>query len=223
VGVLRLFNEIVRTNARRVDWLHRARRTPNARILADARTLANDVDENSIDLIITSPPYVGAQKYIRAASLSLGWLDMAYQGQLRPLERQTVGRDHFSKAEVGSISAIGIHAADSILRRVRKNNPLRAHIAWTYLVEMERAMQSMYRVLRPGADLVLVTGPNTICGHHFDTPSFLEEIAHRAGFTTRFKLIDHIRSRGLMTKRNKTAGLIASEWVLCLRKNNDKS
>jgi hypothetical protein len=64
----------------------------------------------------------------------------------------------------------------------------------------------------------MITGPNTICGHRFDTPRFLEEIAQRIGFTTRFKLIDHIRSRGLMTKRNKTAGLIASEWVLCFLK-----
>jgi len=43
-------------------------------------------------------------------------------------------------------------------------------------------------------------------------------LAHRAGFATEFKLIDHIRSRGLMTKRNRTAGIIASECVLSLRK-----
>ena len=74
---------------------------------------------------------------------------------------------------------------------------------------MERALVSMHRVLRGGGNLILITGPNTICGQQFDTPSFLEEMAHRVGFTTRFKLIDHIRSRGLMTKRNKTVTDVA--------------
>jgi DNA modification methylase len=218
-SVLELFNDVVRKNASRVNSINLALDgAPGAVILEDGRSLDSKVAKDSVDLIITSPPYVGAQKYIRASSLSLGWLDMAYDGQLRPLERQTVGREHFSKAEIGSITAVGIRKADKLLSKVRKINPIRAHIAWTYLSEMERALLSMYRILRRGSNLVMITGPNTICGLHFDTPCFLEQLAHRVGFTTRFKLIDHIRSRGLMTKRNKTAGVIASEWVLCLRK-----
>jgi len=33
-----------------------------------------------------------------------------------------------------------------------------------------------------------------------------------------FKLIDDIKSYGLMTKRNKTANKISSEWVIVLKK-----
>lgn len=191
---------------------------PRVEIQQHIRELNERVGPESVDLIITSPPYLGAQKYIRASSLSLGWLDLAYDGQLRPLERMTIGREHFSISEIGSQGPIGIPAADDLLHTVQRLNPLRAHIAWTYLAEMESAFQSMYVLLRPGGSLILITGPNTICGHHFDTPAFLEELACRAGFATKFKLIDHIRSRGLMTKRNKTAGLISSEWVLGLKR-----
>jgi hypothetical protein len=168
--------------------------------------------------MITSPPYLGAQKYIRASSLSLGWLDMAYRGELRRLERQTIGREHFPSYEVGTVTCSRIGEADDLLWEIQKQNPLRAHIAWTYLAEMECALHSMHLILRQGGHLVLVTGPNRICGHEFDTPRFLEEIANRVGFATRFKLIDNIRSRGLMVKRNRTAAVIASEWVLCLQK-----
>jgi hypothetical protein len=83
---------------------------------------------------------------------------------------------------------------------------------------MKRALASMQCILKPGGTAILVLGPNTICGHTFDAPSYIEWLAHRAGFETHFKLIDHIRSRGLMTKRNKTAGVISSEVVVCLRK-----
>jgi hypothetical protein len=130
----------------------------------------------------------------------------------------TIGREHFSRNEIGSHGPVGIRGADDLLHIVKRINPLRAHIAWTYLAEMQSALHSMYTLLRPGGSLILVTGPNTICGHHFDTPGYLEELAHRVGFATKFRLIDHIRSRGLMTKRNKTAGLISSEWVLGLRR-----
>ena len=44
-------------------------------------------------------------------------------------------------------------------------------------------------------------------------------IAEETGFRTVLRLIDHIRSRGLMTKRNKTAGMITREWVFVFAKD----
>jgi DNA modification methylase len=217
--VIERFNYIVRRNADRMALLYGTPlENPNVLLLEDAMNLHDRVPAGEIDLIITSPPYVGAQKYIRASSLSLGWLDMAYEGQLRSLERKTVGREHLSKDEIRSSASVDIPHAEQLLDKIHKVYPLRSHIARTYLIEMKRAFQSMYFVLKPGAHLVLVTGPNTVCGFHFDTPAFLEHLAMEAGFTTRFKLVDHIRSRGLMTKRNKSASIIASEVVLCMRK-----
>lgn len=46
------------------------------KISADARSMSKTVPSESVQLIITSPPYAGAQKYIRSSSLNLGWLDM---------------------------------------------------------------------------------------------------------------------------------------------------
>jgi hypothetical protein len=54
-----------------------------------------------IDLVITSPPYGSAQKYIRASSLALQWLGLAPNG-LRDLERQSIGREHFNSDELQS-------------------------------------------------------------------------------------------------------------------------
>lgn len=222
VPALARFNETVVRNAARMRSFREAvPTTPHVAIFDDARALDQNVAPATVDLIITSPPYAGAQKYIRSSSLSLGWLDFAYEGELRSLERKTIGREHFSSSEIGTLADCGIPGADRLLKKIERANPLRAHIARSYLSEMNQALRAMHSILKPGGHLVLVTGPNTVCGLHFNTPSYLHQLAAAIGFETRFCLIDHIRSRGLMTKRNKTASIISSEVVLCLRKSND--
>ena len=36
------------------------------------------------------------------------------------------------------------------------------------------------------------------------------------------KLLDTIKSRGLMTKRNKTSSVISREWIIMLRKTHNQ-
>jgi DNA modification methylase len=58
----------------------------------DARDIFKDssfttkMPENSVPLIITSPPYGSAQKYIRSTSQSLNWLGFTPPQGLRSLE-----------------------------------------------------------------------------------------------------------------------------------------
>lgn len=186
------------------------------RLFDDARKLGDGDDR--YDLVITSPPYVGAQKYVRASSLGLGWLGLTPGGKLRALEKLNIGREHYSLTEYQQAQSTGCAKADEIIADVREHNPLRAHIASNYLVEMREVFREMARVTKPGGWLVLVSGQNLICGNCFDTPAYLEEIAVAAGFETKARLIDNIRSRGLMTKRNRTAGIISQEVITVMQK-----
>ncbi|RQH12743.1 hypothetical protein [Bradyrhizobium sp. RP6] len=220
-NVFLTFSEIVRRNAMRVrSLMNQALPSNLIGIYDDARSLHTLAGKNSVDLIVTSPPYIGAQKYIRSSSLGLGWLGLARPDELRSLEKANIGREHYSTSEVAESLSTGLREVDERLLHIRKLNPLRAHIAAQYFVEMRAAFASMHQMLKPGGCLVLVIGPNTICNQQFDTPLYLENLAHEIGLEIEFRLIDHIRSRGLMTKRNRTAGMIASEWVLCLRKQS---
>lgn len=182
----------------------------------DARSLGNVGKQ--YDFILTSPPYVGAQKYIRASSLSLSWLGLLENNELRPLERKNIGREHYSKSEYLDQPLKTIGSASKLLDKIKRKNPLRAHIAANYLAEMDAALNQANSHLRPGGYLTLIAGANLVCGEKFDTPGFLQEIAHQAGLHTDLVLTDTIKSRGLMTKRNKTAGIIDNEVVFLLRK-----
>lgn len=176
------------------------------------------MNDGSIDLIITSPPYLGAQKYVRASSLSLGWLGATEKETLRQLEDQNIGREHFSLSKIANPPSTGLAAADERIRQIARINPLRALIAATYLAEMRAAFTESVRVLRPCGYLVLIAANNFVCGKEFMTQRYLQHILEELGLKTRLRLIDAIKSRGLMTRRNATASVITREWALVLEK-----
>ena len=66
--------------------------------------------------------------------------------------------------------------------------------------------------------MVIVIGNNTVCKRQFDTQNYLTTYLQSQGLNLQFKLIDDIKSYGLMTKRNKTADKISREWILVFKK-----
>lgn len=187
----------------------------------DARSLCSKyghLKDASVQLVITSPPYAGAQKYIRSSSLNLGWLGYCEANTLRDYEKKNIGREHHSKGEYSSFIKTGVKDADKILEKIYAKNPLRSFIAAKYIIEMKDALAESFRVLKKGGYLVLVAAPNEICGMKFETQKYLTSIAEKLGMSVELALVDEIHSRGLMTKRNKTASIINSEWIMVLKK-----
>ena len=216
IDVGAVFWSIASQNIQRCPELGRGFPVGPPEIFPDARSLG--LPEASVSLAITSPPYVGAQKYVRASSLSLGWLGLTPDCKLRPIERQSIGREHLTADEPLEPSGTGVAEADCLLDQIVERNPLRARIAQRYLIEMRDALLELSRTIEQGGSLVLVVGPNLVAGLEFPTPLFLQQIAEPLGFSTQLHLIDSIDSRGLMTKRNRTAGVIQQESVFLLKR-----
>lgn len=212
------FSRLANLNIERMQELKSFGSLPRSEVIqGDSRAVNELVRASSIDLIITSPPYLGAQKYVRASSLSLGWLGFLDEMTLRDLEKQTVGREHLTAIERTRKLVSGIKAADGIIARVARRNPIRAAIASTYLDDMAAAVTGIAKSMRPGGWLVLVIGRNNLCGEGFATPEYVDEQLIKAGFRPQLHLIDDIRSRALITSRNVTASQIASEEVRVYR------
>jgi DNA modification methylase len=225
VDVASEFFTILEANVERMAILH-AEAVPSvvASIpYTDARRLfdtANDAScaDQSVDFVLTSPPYGAAQKYIRACSLNLGWLGLCQSDQLKAHEAATIGREHFHKLDYQILKSTGIASADRLLGRIYAINPLRAHLMATYLLEMQLALREVYRVLKANAYAVLVLGSNQVSGRTLRTHEYLIRAAQDIGFSVVLRLVDNIKTRGLMTRRNTTAGMITRESVVVLQK-----
>ena len=223
VDVKGKFLEIASMNIERVDSFNELRKQHSAKgyiVSNDARILEKGLiaRKQEVDLIITSPPYAGAQKYIRASSLNLGWLKLTNGKSLKELEQRSIGREEYLRNEYVQIARTDVPAADNLIKKIEKINPLRAHIASNYLKEMREAFKESVKVLKPGGYFVLVAANNQVCGKEFRTQEYLMEILQQEGLNVIFRLVDDIKSYGLMTKRNKTASVITREWVLLLQK-----
>ena len=211
------FVEVVRCNATKMNTIATRAPVRCSVLLQDARTVTI-ADTAKPALIVTSPPYLGAQKYIRASSLALAWLDLAPDKTLRELEDENIGREHFAKKLIIDHFNTGDEHADKLLKKIRAINPLRAHLAATYLSEMSEALRNSIRHLKPRGQLVLVAGDNTLCGHLFRTSAYLRRMCEQAGCETRLHLVDEIRARGLITKRHHTASTISHEHIFVMQR-----
>jgi tRNA G10 N-methylase Trm11 len=226
-SVLEEFTKVCVSNIERVAETNSslAGRREAIQVGTDARRLVCPVEsdlplpDGSVSLIVTSPPYGSAQKYVRASSLSLNWLGIAGPNELSALEGKSIGREHVPtyREVLGNDEFLSV-GYRSLIERVSKRNPRRARITLKYLEEMDAVVGEMARVLAPGARAALVVGNNQVCGEPLRNDEFLIERFLSRRVKLELHLLDDIKSRGLMTKRNRTASVISRESVLVFRK-----
>ena len=226
IDVYDKFENVCQLNINRIESLKEvySKGITSEVISNDARLLTKEIgskeklQSESVDLILTSPPYAGAQKYIRSSWLNLYWLGTKNSEDIRLLNKQNIGREDYHKADMFRVIT-NIQAADDVLTSLyNEGKNERAFIVGNYLNEMKSAIDESVRVLKTGGYMIIVIGNNTVCGRPFDTQDYLTTYITSKGLRLQFKLIDDIKSYGLMTKRNKTASRISCEWVLVFKK-----
>ena len=79
------------------------------------------------------------------------------------------------------------------------------------------------RVLRPGGNLLVTLGRSTLAGVTFPADRLFLHFALGLGLEHIATLVDAIPSRGLLTKRHKTAGRIDHEFIVWLRRPGSRS
>jgi len=183
-------------------------------------TQSRPLMDNSVGMVITSPPYINAQKYTRTTKFELWWLGLVEESAeaLSNFDRQLIGTERVPYDEYTEITPVGNTTADALLRWIFDIEPLRAGIVSKYFNDMRLALREIKRVLRPEGYCILVVGNNAVFKQVIPNNQILAEIAQEEGFALEAMLVDKIRSRGLITKRHETASMIADEWIILLRK-----
>jgi len=134
-------------------------------VCGDARKLS--LENNSVDLIVTSPPYVNALDYYRIHMYNMLWLDMDFE--------------QFRKDEIGGHSHF-------ITNRFR--------LLSEYLGDMLRSLIEMNRVLKSGKLCVIVVGNSSLEYELIESHKFFADMSVKIGFKpikTFYREIDKTR------------------------------
>jgi hypothetical protein len=142
---------------------------------ADARRMS--IRAGSVDLVITSPPYLNAIDYLRGHRLSLIWLGYQLK-ELRSLRSSSVGAERSLDAHIVSkeLSRIrdAIAPSDSLSRR---HLGMVERFAW----DLSLLMNEIRRVLRRQGRAVLVVGNSTLRGQFIQNSEGVKVAASLAG------------------------------------------
>lgn len=132
----------------------------NVRIsLGDARSL-NTIQNDSVDVVLTSPPYLNAIDYMRGHRLSLVWLGFRLS-DLRTIRSNSIG------AERGPDVAGTARLFEAIRNAMGPVNELpRRHASMVsrYAEDVYRLTSEVSRVLKPDGKAIFVIGNSCIKG-----------------------------------------------------------
>ena len=226
LNIIEEFKSIVDSNIERIGLTNEqfSHRISAQKVGIDARDIFKDssfttkMPENSVPLIITSPPYGSAQKYIRSTSQSLNWLGFTPPQGLRSLEEKSIGREHLISEPLCLDMGDLPKNYKCLIEKIAQTNKTRARITQKYLIEMEQVAKELSRILTVNGRIILVLGNNQVCGETLRNDEFMIYCFKKYGLNLKLVLVDDIKSRGLMTKRNRTASVISREIVLVFEK-----
>lgn len=145
-------------------------------VKADSRYLP--LMENSVDLIVTSPPYASnAIDYMRAHKFSLVWLGYPVS-VLSKLRRTYIGGETISGFELLPLP----DKSNRIVKTLESLDQKKGKVVHRYYSEMVLSLSEMFRIIKPGRAVVIVVGTSIIRGIDIKIGECLKEIGERQGF-----------------------------------------
>lgn len=181
--------------------------------LGDSRKAAFWPEPESPSVLITSPPYGAAQKYVRSTSLEAAWLGYTDVRGTRNLERNLIGREHLDRTErAQNLDLLDDEETREVVTAISVANAYRGDIYYNYFLDMQTSLGSGLTKSRPDA-VILVCGTNHVAGHAIDTHRHLARMVARKGYRLRLSVRDEIRGRTLLTSRQRGAQPAIAEIV----------
>jgi hypothetical protein len=149
------------------------------------------VPPNSVDVLITSPPYLNNYHYPRNTRPHLYWLGLvAAPRDMKHLEHESFGK-FWQTVRAGPEVELEVDDAElqkqvSMLRERNGNRGVYGGRGWanyaaTYFNDCDRFCARTAQLMRPGGLVVVVIGNNIVQGIEFRTDEILARLAARHG------------------------------------------
>ncbi|OGJ10585.1 hypothetical protein A2456_01780 [Candidatus Nomurabacteria bacterium RIFOXYC2_FULL_36_19] len=175
---------------------------PSKVVCTDARTIP--AKDNSISLIVTSPPYVTSYEYADLHQLTALWLE--YTKDLSDFRKRFIGTSYHSKKDLILNSSI----AESIREKLLDIDKKTAEEVSTYFSEMNQVFVEMKRMLKKGGKTCIVVGNTSLKGVKILNAEVFVEQLQNLGLRVVDVIKREIPSKNLPSVRDKKTGKFAS-------------
>lgn len=203
---------------------HQSQWGPEANIIeGDSRT--TKLEPGSVDLAITSPPYVNGMDYVMNYKIELAWLDFARSyGDLQKLKGTMVACDNVSHGVIDQHTPGNVVEEDrwlgfvvkSVAQNIDSKSVYRRDdmpgIVTKYFDDLCPVIANVLSALKPGGRFVVVNGDSMIAGTYVPGDLIFARLAAKIGFDV--ESLEVARTRRSGQRRD----FLLRETILTLRK-----
>jgi len=185
----------------------------------------NGIKANSIDCIVTSPPYGDSRTtvaYGQFSRLSAQWIDMFED----PNDASGVDNDLLGgRATKNLIHTLSSGYLKESLDKIAKQDEARAKDVLSFNLGLNECLKQAYRILKPGKYFCLVVGNRLVKQVRIPTDFIIAELAEKIGFTCEDIIVRNIPGKRMPIKNSPTniVGALEEtmnkESIVVLRKN----
>lgn len=213
LALLKESNDMVQQNACGVQSL----------IQGDSRQKQQSIKENSVDFILTSPPYGDSKTTVAYGQYSrLPWQWLSGKNDIIALDNNLLGgKTQTLKSNIVEYSLTLKNQAQEI---TQKDNSKRINDVLSFYTDLFEVLKTTSCYLKQGGYFALVTGNRTVKGVQLKTCDIICDFAARLGFEKQ-----DIYSRNILNKRmarrnsptnqkGKTATTMIQENIILLKK-----
>lgn len=167
----------------------------------DARVIP--VKDNSVSLIVTSPPYVTSYEYADLHQLTALWLE--YTKDLSDFRKRFIGTSYHNKKDL----VLNSELAEKIRNELLKKDKKTAEEVSTYFSEMNQVFVEMKRILKEGGKTCIVIGNTGLKGVKILNAEVFAEQLQNLGLKIVNIIKREIPSKNLPSTRDEKTGKFA--------------
>lgn len=170
--------------------------------VGDARKV--NIEDNRVNLVVTSPPYVTSYEYADIHQLTVLWLN--YAKNLEDFRKKFIGTSYHADKKIDLNSDI----AKETVSRLEKKSAKKSKEVATYFSEMNQSFEEMYRYLKTSGKACIVIGNTNFKGVDIPNAEVFVEQMTNLGFGLHNLIKRSIPSKILPSARDPRTGRFTS-------------
>lgn len=175
-----------------------------AKVIFGDSSKDNGIKENSIDCIITSPPYGDSRTtvaYGQFSRLSLQWLDIVDESdKVIQIDNVLLG----GRATINFNHTLKSKHLYSVIEEIKIKDEKRAREVLSFFIDLEKCIKRAYKILKPQKYFCIVIGNRLVKQVRIPTDFIISELGQLNGFSCENLFVRNIPGKRMPIKNSPT-------------------